>query len=99
MPQRLNPMKAALSQAPNDTYQQFQDLRDGLIAALVDWPVQKWDVVDNYLPTNAKVSQKSREWLNALVDVLDVNLPRQKAEATPDRLEELLLLASMKSIG
>lgn len=98
MPHRLTKLKAALNQTPNNTYQQFRDLRDGLIASLVDWPVQKWDVADKHLPTNQPASQNSREWLNALAVALEQDLPKNKSEATPERLKDILTLASMMSI-
>jgi hypothetical protein len=98
MPHRLTKLKAALSQAPNDTYQQFQELRDGLVASLVDWPAQKWDVADEHLPTDQATSQKTRDWLNALTVALAEELPASKSEATPKRLTDILTLASMMSI-
>ncbi|NWD78012.1 hypothetical protein HX890_28225 [Pseudomonas gingeri] len=98
MPHRIAKLKAALNQTPNDTYQQFQDLRDGLVASLVEWPVQKWDVADEYLPTGQAVSQNSRDWLNALTVALAQDLPSNKLEATPERLKDILALTSMMSI-
>ncbi len=41
MPHRLTKLKSALNQMPNNTYSQFQALRDGLVASLIDWPVEK----------------------------------------------------------
>lgn len=98
MPHRLAKLKAALNQTPNDSYEQFQLLRDGLLASLVDWPVQKWDVADEHLPTDQCASQNSRDWLNALTIVLGQELPANKLKATPERLKSILMLTPMISI-
>lgn len=99
MPHRLTKLKAALNQAPDNSYRQFQELRDGLVASLADWPVEKWDVADEHMPTNQAACQKTREWLNALIVALEQDLPANKSEATPTRLKEILALASMMSIS
>lgn len=98
MPHRLTKLKAALSQMPNGSYSQFQDLRDGLVASLIDWPAQKWDIADEHLPTDKPVSQNSRAWLQALTVALAQDLPANKSDATPERLKDILALASMISI-
>ena len=98
MPHRLTKLKAALNQTPNDTYSQFQALRDGLVASLIDWPVQKWDIADEHLPTDQPASQNSRAWLNALTEALAQDLPTNKSEATPERLKDILALTSMMSM-
>lgn len=98
MPHRLTKLKAALNQTPNNTYSQFQALRDGLVASLIDWPVEKWDIADEHLPTDQPASQKSRDWLNALTVALAQDLPTNKSEATPERLKGILELTSMISM-
>ncbi|NMX94288.1 MULTISPECIES: hypothetical protein [unclassified Pseudomonas] len=98
MPHRLTKLKAALNQTPNDTYSQFQALRDGLVASLIDWPAQKWDIADEHLPTDQPASQNSRAWLNALTVALAQDLPTNKSEATPERLKDILALTSIMSM-
>jgi hypothetical protein len=106
MPHRTVKLKIALSQTHSSKYQEFQNLRDGLIAVLIDWPIEKWDVARLHMPTgNAHaipsttlVSQQTREWLHAIANTEESLLPSSKEEATLERLEQILLLAKMNSI-
>ncbi|WP_157986844.1 hypothetical protein [Pseudomonas sp. Larv2_ips] len=94
MPLRLKRLKQAI-QNPASTNNAIHDMRDGIVKALSDWPVESYAIADAYAPHGGSITEESRAWLRGLCIVLDQCLPIDPSKKTVQYLEEIKSTAGL----